>query len=198
MKIIITMNKTEIDETKNLFAAIFEENFPECKDETIENKIGKFSSTSTDQEVSVTMDFNTEFIADSCRMIKPFCGLIKSTYASFKGLIDMAIAKMRKYAEDDIDTIIKKSFPGKDNIIFTICKKKDWVEVKPDTKKLTDIYCTSLEIEDEEALKRAVEAYGNEAKFAIVKRVNGNNVKTKNPFKAIEWVNELHKVEKAK
>ena len=72
------------------------------------------------------------------------------------------------------------------------------MEVKPDTKKLTDIYCTSLEIEDEEALKRAVEAYGNEAKFAIVKRVNGNNVKTKNPFKAIEWVNELHKAEKAK
>lgn len=198
MKIVITMNKTEIDETKNLFAAIFEENFPECKDETIENKIGKFSSTSTDQEVSVTMDFNTEFIADSCKMIKPFCGLIKSTYASFKGCIDAAISKMRKYAEDDIDTIIKKSFPGKDNIIFTICKKKDWVEVKPDTKKLTDIYCTSLEIEDEEALKRAVEAYGSEAKFAIVKRVNGNNVKTKNPFKAIEWVNELYKAEKAK
>ena len=193
------MSKKEFDESKNLLAAILEENVPDCKEnEQMENKIGKFSSSITDDEITLTSDLNQEFVVDCCNMVKPFCSLIKSTYASFKGVFDVMKSKMKKYAEDDIDTIIKKSFPDKDNIVFTICKKKEWVEMNSTTKKLVDVYSTSLVLTDEEALKRAVDYYGSEPKFAIVKRTNGNNAKTKNPFKAIEWINEVNAINASK
>ena len=53
MKIVISMSKKEFDESKNLLAAILEENVPDCKEnEQMENKIGKFSSSITDDEIT--------------------------------------------------------------------------------------------------------------------------------------------------